>query len=157
MNEWQSAYSTVAEVSATLSGLLFVSLSVKLNSASSEQRQWMLLVAKRSFLDFLAVLVIALVFLVPGASTYVIGWAVLWISITRAVWHVGYWRTYRSSAASRSRFIWEFLVPVAETMVLAAAGIAALLNYAVAPKLIYVAAIALLIGACQNAWRLLIR
>jgi len=157
MNAWQSAYSTVAEVAATLCGLLFVSLSVKLSAASSEQRHWILLVAKRSFFDFLSVLVIALVFLVPGVSSYLVGWAILWISVTRIIWHVSHWRTYRSSATSTPRLIREYVTPMAATLLLVIAGVDTLLSYAHAPKLIYTVALTLLVGACQNAWRLLIR
>jgi hypothetical protein len=73
MNEWQSAYSTMAEVAATLSGLLFVSLSMKLHAVTGEHRGWMLLVAKRSFFDFLAVLGIALLLLIPAGSLVFVG------------------------------------------------------------------------------------
>jgi hypothetical protein len=156
MNEWQSAYSTIAEVAATLSGLLFVSLSVKLNAASNEEREWVLVIAKRSFLDFLAVLGIAMFFLVPSISHILIGWAVLWLSATRAMWHVRYLRTYHGSVDLKPTPR-EYVIPVVATVVLTTAGVAMLLSYAVAPKLIYSAAIVLLFGACQNAWRLLIR
>jgi hypothetical protein len=156
MSEWQSAYSTIAEVAATLSGLLFVSLSLKLNTVSSEERSWMLVVAKRSFLDFLAVLGTALVFLIPQISTDMIGWGVLWLSVTRAVWHVRYLRMYHGSAMLKPE-LREYVIPVIATVVLAIGGIAMLLSYFDAQKLIYGAAIALLLGACQNAWRLLIR
>jgi hypothetical protein len=155
MNEWQSAYSTIAEVAATLSGLLFVSLSVRLNLASSEDRRWMLVIAQRSFLDFMAVLAIALLFLVPSVSLDVIAWVVLWLSVTR-IGHVIYLRMHHGSSVIRPH-IREYFMPMAATFVLLVAGVAMFLSYAIAPRLIYVAAIALLIGACQNAWRLLIR
>lgn len=116
----------------------------------------MLVIAKRSFLDFLAVLGIALFFLIPAISLYVMGWAILWLSVTRAVWHARYLRMYHGSAELKPEPR-EYVIPVVATLVLAAAGIAMLLSYSVAPKLIYGAAIALMFGACQNAWRLLIR
>jgi hypothetical protein len=156
MSEWQSAYSTIAEVAATLSGLLFVSLSVKLNAAPSEERDWMLVLAKRSFLDFLAVLGIALIFLIPAISLYMLGWTVLWLGITRAVWHIRYLRMYHRSEALKPEPK-EYVIPLIATALLTAAGIAMLLSHASGPKLIYGSAIALLLGACQNAWRLLIR
>lgn len=118
----------------------------------------MLVIAKRSFLDFLAVLGISLFLLVPAISLYMMGWAILWLGVTRAVWHVRYLRMYhRHSSEALKPEPGEYVIPVAATSVLAAAGIAMLLSYSIAPKLIYGAAIALMLGACQNAWRLLIR
>jgi hypothetical protein len=156
MNEWQAVYSTIAEVAATLTGLLFVSLSVRLNASSSEERPRLLVVAQRSFFDFLAVLLIALLFLPPGASLYVIGWIVLWLSAARIAWHVSHWRIHRGSAQPKPE-LKEYLIPMAATLMSMAAGIAMLLAYSVALRLTYATAIVLLIGACQNAWRLLVR
>jgi len=156
MNDWQAAYTTIAEVAATLTGLLFVSVSVKLNVASDEERRWMLMIAKRSFMDFLAVLAVALLFLVPAVSPYVIGWAILWLGILRAVWHVSHWRTCRSLATLNMK-LREYIVPMVATFGLFIAGIATLLAWSIALKVTYVLAIALLFGACQNAWRLLTR
>ena len=156
MNEWQSAYSTMAEVAATLSGLLFVSLSMKLNAATGEHRGLMVLVAKRSFFDFLAVLGIALLLLIPGGSLAFVGWTALLIATARVVWHVQHWRSYRSAEAVKTSLI-DYFVPMVATLMLGSAGLALLLSSTLSPKLIYAAAIALLYGACQNAWRFLIQ
>jgi hypothetical protein len=156
MSSWLVAYGTIAEVAATLTGLLFVSLSMKLNTASSEERQWMLFVAKRSFLDFLAVLVIALLFLMPDIALRTVGWALVWLTLARVVWHVNHWRTYRATSARAFSLI-AYVGSIAATLLLAIAGGAALMGWPAAPQLTYSAAITLLFGACQNAWRLLVR
>jgi hypothetical protein len=65
LRDWQFFYSTVAAASATLTGLLFVSLSIHLEKIKSRAGALMLRTAQRSFEDFLYVLMIALVFLVP--------------------------------------------------------------------------------------------
>lgn len=156
MNDWQTAYSTVAEVAATLTGLLFVSVSVKLTPASDETRHWMLFIAKRSFLDFLTVLAIALLFLVPAVSSAVMGWAILWLGVLRAVWHISLWRTRRTLALPEARMR-AHLVSMVATVVLLIAGVAMLMLWPRAAKLTYVAAILLLFDACQNAWCLLTR
>jgi hypothetical protein len=65
LRDWQFFYSTVAAASATLTGLLFVSLSIHLEKIKSQAGALMLRTAQRSFEDFLYVLMIALVFLVP--------------------------------------------------------------------------------------------
>jgi hypothetical protein len=156
MNNWLAAFGTIGEVAATLTGLLFVSLSVKLNTASSEGRQWMLFVAKRSFLDFLAVLVVGLLFLMPDISLHAIGWGLVWLSVARVVWHVNHWRIYRATSTEPFRPI-EYLASIAATLLLTVAGVTAFLGWAIAPQLTYVGAITLLFGSCQNAWRLLVR
>lgn len=156
MNEWQSAYSTMAEVAATLSGLLFVSLSMKLHAVTGEHRGWMLLVAKRSFFDFLAVLGIALLLLIPSGSLVFVGWTALLIATARIAWHVQHLRGYRSADAFRTSLT-DYFVPMLATLMLASAGVALLLSSTISPKLIYAAAIALLYGACQNAWRFLVQ
>lgn len=156
MNNWLTAFGTIGEVAATLTGLLFVSLSVKLNTASSEGRQWMLFVAKRSFLDFLAVLVIGLLFLMPDISLNTIGWGLVWLTVARVVWHVNHWRIYRATSSDAFRLI-EYLASIAATLLLTAAGVTALMGRPSAPQLTYIGAITLLFGSCQNAWRLLVR
>jgi ABC-type phosphate/phosphonate transport system permease subunit len=156
MNDWQAGYTTIAEVAATLTGLLFVSVSVKLNSASDEERRWMLMVAKRSFYDFLAVLAIALLFLMPTVSPDVIAWAVLWLGVVRAVWHVNHWRT-RRSLATLNMNLKDYVVPMVATLGLFIAGVATLLAWPIAGTITYLVAIALLFGACRNAWRLMTR
>jgi hypothetical protein len=65
LRDWQFFYSTVAAASATLTGLLFVSLSINRPNVKSKAGVLRLRTAQRSFEDFLYVLMIALVFLVP--------------------------------------------------------------------------------------------
>jgi hypothetical protein len=156
VNNWLTAFGTMGEVAATLTGLLFVSLSMKLNTAPSEERRWMLFVAKRSFLDFLAVLVIALLFLMPDISLNTIGWALVWLCFARALWHVNHWRIYRAASTGTFHLL-EYLASIAATLLLTTAGVTALLNGSAAPQLTYVGVITLLFGSCQNAWRLLVR
>jgi hypothetical protein len=156
MNDWLTAYSTVADVAATLTGLLFVSVSVKLATVSDETRRWMLFIAKRSFLDFLTVLAIALMFLVPGASSLAMGWVILGLGAIRSAWHVRHWykRSKLTSPDTNSR---SYVVSMAATGMLIIAGAATLLAWDHTGKLTYAAAILLLFDACQNAWRLLTR
>jgi hypothetical protein len=154
MNNWQTAYSTVAEVAATLTGLLFVSVSVKLTPASDETRRWMLFIAKRSFLDFLSVLAIALLFLVPDVSNTMMAWGILWLGAARAAWHVSLWRAH-GKLAQIDTYMRPHVVSMVATAVLVIAGVAMLLDWSHAAKLTYAGAMLLLFDACQNAWRLL--
>jgi hypothetical protein len=156
MNDWQVAYTTIAEVAATLSGLLFVSLSMKLNSASGNEREEMLSIARRSFMDFLAVLALALFFLVPTISLQSVGLVAVTLSIARAVWHVSHWLKYRSGPTA-TLHAKDFFKSIFATVFLLVAGAGSLLAWEHAPRLTYAAAIVLLFGACKNAWLLLVR
>jgi hypothetical protein len=155
-NDWLTAYSTVAEVAATLTGLLFVSVSVKLTAVSDEMRHWMLFISKRSFRDFVTVLAIALLFLVPTVSSYTMGWGVLAVGILRVAWHISHRREHRK-LTSPDKDIRAYVLSMVATAVLLIAGIATLLTWSHAAKLTYAAVMLLLFDACQNAWRLLTR
>jgi hypothetical protein len=156
MNDWLTAYSTVAEVSATLTGLLIVSDTVKLTTVSDETRRWMLYIAKRSFLDFLAVLAVALMFLVPAASYEVMGWVILGLGVMRVAWHISHWHKHSKLTLHYARPR-AYVISMVATVLLVIAGVAMLQAWSHAAKLTYVAAVLLLFDACQNAWRLLTR
>lgn len=155
MNDWQLAYAAIAGVAATLSGLLFVALSMRLAAADASERRWMLFMAKRSFVDFLAVLALALLFLMPKLTLQAVGWTQLVLGASRVAWHVRHWRMSRSLAA-KGRSLREYLAPVGATLALLVAGGGALLAWPDVLKTTYIAALMLLFGACQNAWRLLV-
>lgn len=116
----------------------------------------MLFVAKRSFLDFLAVLTIALLILMPDISLKAIGWGLVWLSVARVTWHVNHWRNYRVTTTATFRLL-DYLASMAATLLLIIAGVTALLGWPAAPQLTYVGAITLMFGSCLNAWRLLVR
>jgi hypothetical protein len=116
----------------------------------------MLFIAKRSFLDILAALVIALLFLMPNILLHTIGWGLVWLSTVRTIWHVNHWRKYRAAAA-RAFHLMEYLASVGLTLLLTSAGATTLASSPIAPQLIYAGAIGLLFGSCQSAWRLLVR
>lgn len=61
LQSWQMFYSTIAVSAATLTGLLFVSLSVNRQHFDDQAR----LVARRTFGNLLDVLILALIFLIP--------------------------------------------------------------------------------------------
>ncbi len=62
---WQLFFATVAAASATLTGLLFVSLSLNRERLTGQRAHLVLTSARRTFSDFLHVLMISVVFLVP--------------------------------------------------------------------------------------------
>jgi hypothetical protein len=84
LTDWQWFYATVATSAATLTGLLFVSLSVKVDPAASLSGP-RLRRAQRSFGDFLYVLMMGLVFLVPHQSALGLAVALFVLGAARGV------------------------------------------------------------------------
>jgi hypothetical protein len=65
VQEWQLFYATLAGASATLTGLLFVSLSLNIDLLNQPQNVELMRRARQAFAGFLYILTIALTFLVP--------------------------------------------------------------------------------------------
>ena len=63
--EWQAFYSTLATASATLTGLLFVAMSLNANIRSDEDNAHLMRIARDTLGHFLVVLMTSLMFLVP--------------------------------------------------------------------------------------------
>jgi hypothetical protein len=65
IQEWQIFYSTVALASAGLMGLIFLSLSLKLDIITKSKDEDLRHIAWQTFLNFFFLIMFALVFLVP--------------------------------------------------------------------------------------------
>jgi hypothetical protein len=155
MKDWQLVYATLAGVTATLSGLLFVSVSVSLNTADGAERQRLLFVATRSFLDFLSVLALSIFFLVPELTVLMAGLSQLMVGLLRTGWHLRHW--LRRSHQTQRKNLLQYLVPTFATIALLFAGGFSLALGKFVPGLTLFAVMGLAFGACQNAWRLLVR
>jgi hypothetical protein len=65
---WQLFYATLAGASATLTGLLFVSLSLNIDLLKQPQNAHLMRRAGQAFASFLYILTIALTFLIPNQT-----------------------------------------------------------------------------------------
>src|SRR4051812_47625993 len=65
LGHWQTFYFTLAGVAATLTGLLFVSVSLRLEQILHPDRAELRLLAVQTFSNFIGVLLGALYFLIP--------------------------------------------------------------------------------------------
>lgn len=156
MNAWQPSFATLAGVSATLSGLLFVALSVARTSTSPVERHALLFVSKRSFFDFISVMIFALVYQLPSISMHTTSYTLVGQIATRATWHVNQWLRFSGSSTVHG-LLREKVMPVLITAML---GIACAASFVASPQastVAYVAMLLLLFTACTNAWQLLIR
>jgi hypothetical protein len=160
LRDWQFFYSTVAAASATLTGLLFVSLSIHLEKIKSPQGTLMLRTAQRSFEDFLYVLMIALVFLVPhpvpiglAIALFVLGGARL-LGLVRQILRSTRDAGRRRNAAEVMR---EYGLPALACLGLAAVGVEVLRGDTESIFGLVLVIAALLATASWNAWLLLVQ
>ena len=80
---WQTFYATIAATAATLTGLLFVGLSLNLHSilkTPSHRAR-----ARETLGGLLSLLILSLIVLIPGQATYVLGGELLLGSLILAV------------------------------------------------------------------------
>jgi hypothetical protein len=78
---WQTFYATIATSSATLVGLLFVALSLKLEAVNLAENAGMRLLARQTFTTFLYLIGISLTFLIPGQDRFGLGPSLVVIAI----------------------------------------------------------------------------
>ncbi len=155
---WQPFFITVATVAATLVGLLFVSLSINRDTITSESNRHLLRLARRSFSDFIFVLLIALFFLIPLQSGHTLGIELVVIGIFRVRLLFRQIKTsgggQKADALDLAR---EYVLPVLSTAGLLVAGLGL---YEESIKAVYYFVVPvnaiLLITACSNAWLLLV-
>jgi len=159
LTSWQFFFSTVAAASATLTGLLFVSLSLNIEKIKSPAGRAMLGTARRSFEDFLYVLMIALVFLVPHPAPIGLAIALFVLGAARGLGLVR--NILRSRRGGRRRppaseTLREYALPALACVGLTAVGILILLGITQSIFGLVIVIAALLTTASWNAWLLLV-
>jgi hypothetical protein len=74
---WQTFFSFVGSASATLVGLLFVAVSLHLDLVGESGISAVFVLARRTFVSFILVGIISLVFLIPQQGPLGLGWPLL--------------------------------------------------------------------------------
>lgn len=159
LREWQLFYSTVALASVTLAGLLFVSLSLHSESFKHHRDSHRMRLARGSFGDFLYVLMLGLVFLVPhqapfglAIALFVLG-AARGVGLTRQAMRI---RRQNSRRGTMLDVLREIALPVVASLGLIFIGVEVLRgDYLSIYGLVLVVA-ALLATASWNAWLILV-
>jgi len=157
--QWQPFFTTVATVAATLVGLLFVSLSLNREKIASAPDQMLLRLARRSFSDFLLVLLIALFFLIPYQGNTALAVELFGLGILRIRWLFLQLssQTKREHKPTLPTLVREYMLPALAVIgiLIAGAGIyrqeLAAIYWFVVPVLAI-----LLLRASWNAWLLLV-
>lgn len=114
---WHDFYMLIGPASATLAGLLFIAFSLHLDKVVGEGHRGLQAMAGQTFSGFLAVLVVALFFLVRGQGSQGIGWPLL-ITGGQGVVRNVFGALFVASGPSESRIarvhpFWTFIGPTA--------------------------------------------
>jgi hypothetical protein len=159
LQSWQLFFATVATAAAALTGLLFVSLSLNRERLTGKKSRFVLASARHTFSDFLYVLMISLVFLVPHKIPLSLTVALLVLGLSRGIGLIRESLRQRKGTRTKLGFIFimrEFGLPAIAAAGLIGIAFATLFGQ---PDSIYwlVGVIAaLLLTACWRAWLLLV-
>ncbi len=156
LQSWQVFYATVAAAAATLTGLLFVSLSLNRERLRGEKAALTSAIARQTFGDFLYVLMIALVFIIPHQVPYSLAVALLALGLSRGAGLVREAVSMlKKKPSRRGSLVKEILLPLAASLGLLVVAVFVMLGLMNAVYGLVVVIAALLISACWNAWLLL--
>ncbi len=156
---WQVFYATVAAATATLTGLLFVSLSLNRERLKGSRAHTVLALARRTFGDFLYVLMISLVFLVPHQVPYSLTTALIVLGLSRGIGlllEAGRHRKARRARRGFQLIIRDIGLPLLATLGLIVVAIFIAFERTNAIYWLVGVIAALLVTACWNAWLLLV-
>ncbi len=115
--QWQAFFSTLATSCATLTGLLFVAMTLSVNKLAADVNTQLMRVARDTLGHFLVVLMASIMFLVPNIPPYGLAVALFIIAIP---WTIGASRRFLS--VTRSRKQWTFAVTLMRSSGLSITG-----------------------------------
>lgn len=159
LNEWEIFFSTVSLASVTLAGLLFVSLSIRHEQMKNQLFRSVMRLARGSFGDFLYILMLGLVFLVPHPVPIGLAVALCALGISRAV---GIGRQIYSILRSKvngqeNMHVFRAIVlPAIASFGLVVVGVEIVRGVIVAIFALVIVVAALLTSASWNAWLILV-
>jgi uncharacterized iron-regulated membrane protein len=157
---WHDFYVTMGTASASLIGLLFVSLSLNLDVITGESRDDLRAFAEQAFNSFSSVLLIAVFFLIPEHAPGVLGGLYVLLGVIGGYRMLrrapAVWRGRRRDRLGEAAF-WRFVLPAAAVLGLVAAGFGLLLDQPNAPYWLVAVIIGLLMSAARSSWDLLVK
>jgi hypothetical protein len=159
---WHEFYVLSGTAAATLMGLLFVSLSLHVETLRRDPRNQLERVARSAFTSFLIVLFIALLLLSPDVQRRPLATALIAIGLIRLVMVVSELRRSfapggRADSFSRGHLTVRTVIPIAAfVMLLLAGGTLAARNLADGLAFLMMANVLLLADASRSAWDLLV-
>jgi hypothetical protein len=159
---WSGFFSALAQVSGGLVGLVFVALTFNHKALGVGSNPVLAALAQQTFADFLLLLLISLVMLVPQISVLNLGGLLAGFSIAdilRTLRKLFGLRAHWRTPAAGWQIMQRFLLSVVAHVLIAWAGVALLLGGAtpsLEASLMFSGIIMLLLSGCRSAWLLLV-
>jgi hypothetical protein len=161
MNHWHDFFLAQATATATLTGLVFVGVSINLQKIVSDPRSGLAGRAGEALILLVAVLTVSVLGLVPGQGPGIIGAEILVVGLAACGWIVAIqlprlreWGTMRADL--RGPFVLRVVLGQVATLTLVIAGVAVL---GVGPGGLYwlvVGTVFSILAALADAWVLLV-
>ncbi|MFN2289863.1 MAG: hypothetical protein ACK2UC_01610 [Anaerolineae bacterium] len=155
--QWETFYLLAGTAAATLIGLLFVAISINIESFRGKAYGDLQLFATLTFNCFFYVLFIALIFLIPGLSALGLGIPLFLLGTLGLANAVVQQRRARRVQRQRggADIASRFSVPMLGLLILAIIGILIMVRLAASLYAVIVPVVLLLGSAAVNAWVLL--
>lgn len=159
MQAWEQFYEMLGGVAATLLGLLFVSVSINAETILGPAHTHSRHLAEQAFQNYLMVLIISLMIVIPTIEPATLGQTLLWMSGIWGLWAIS--RAARSIMNSEAlgwiRLARRYTVTLVGFATLIYAGIQLAKGAATKPDIVAVGVMILLISATVVSWELLIK
>jgi modulator of FtsH protease len=157
---WHDFYVTMGTAAASLIGLLFVALSLNLDSVVGDSRDDLRAFAEQAFYSFTWVLLIAVFFLIPQQNLTFLGGIYVLLGVLASYRLLRraptFWRGRRRDRLGEAVF-WRFALPAAAVLGLVAAGLGLLNGQPSALYWLVAVIIGLLMSAARSSWDLLVK
>jgi hypothetical protein len=157
--EWRTFYSLAGTAAATLIGLLFVAVSINIDTFRRRSSADLHHFAALTFNCVFYVLLISMFFLIPSLSPLGLGIPLLLLGVLGLLNAVIQQRRSRSKPAGRQAadIAGKFNIPILCMLGLAIVSVGLLFQVSQGLYGLIVVVLALLISASQNAWALLVQ
>ena len=159
IDRWHNLYMLAGTAAATLIGLLFVSLTLRIEVMSDESQIGLKELATQTFSSFLYVLLISLLLLIPDHKPELVGIEILILGVfglVNATRNIQPVIGHLQATGVKTYLFWRFIMPTASYMGLIAIALTVWRGrHDSLFSLVYVVFI-LLITATHNAWDLLV-
>ncbi len=157
---WHDFYLKIGAASASLIGLLFVALSLNLDTITETSSEDLRALGEQAFNSFSLVLLIALFFLIPtnDPTTYGVAFVALALGgAYRMLRHApAVWRGRRRDRLCEG-VVWRFVLPAAALVGLLASGLGLVVGQLSALYWLVAVIIGLLMSAARSSWDLLVK
>jgi hypothetical protein len=157
--EWRPFYGLAGTAAATLIGLLFVAVSINIDTFRRRTSADLHHFAALTFNCFFYVLLISMLFLIPSLSSLALGISLLLLGALGLLNAVIQQRRFRKIHPDRQAadITGKFNIPILCMLGLTIVSVGILLQMSPSLYGLIVVVLALLISASQNAWALLVQ